>query len=213
MISHLSGRIIYKDLKYAVMQTSGGVGYKVYATNDTLSKLGGSHNLSTSLGSGDVYNTTNNTSLSSPVDNLWIYTVVREDALDLYGFLDREHLDFFELLITISGIGPKSALGILNVATVDSIREAVLSGETSYLTKISGIGKKIAEKIVLELKGKVGAGDEYSKSSQNDDVDALEALKALGYTHKESKEALEKLDKNIVDVGEKVKASLKYLGK
>lgn len=201
MISHLSGNIIHKDLKHAVIQTSGGVGYKVYATNDTLSKLS-----SPAIGVLDVPATQN-------VNNLWIYTVVREDALDLYGFLDREHLEFFELLITISGIGPKSALGILNVATIDSIREAVLSGETSYLTKISGIGKKIAEKIVLELKGKVGSSDEYSKASQNDDVDALEALKALGYTHKESKEALEKLDKSIVDVGEKVKASLKYLGK
>lgn len=189
MISYLTGSILHKDLKYLVIQTSGGVGYKVFTTTDTMASL--AHEEAASL---------------------WIYTAVREDALDLYGFKDKETLGFFELLLTVSGIGPKSALGVLGAASVNSLREAVLTGETAYLTKISGVGKKVAEKIVLELKGKVGEASEFT-SAQSGDVDAIEALKALGYTHKEAKDALEGLSKDIKDPGEKVKAALRVLGK
>lgn len=189
MISYLEGTVHHKDLKYAVILTTSGVGYKVFTTLDTHSQL---HEGATA--------------------KLWIHSVVREDAFDLYGFIDRDTLAFFELLITISGIGPKSALGILSVASVNTLKEAVISGETAYLTKIAGVGKKVAEKIVLELKGKVVSfeGDGYS---QNSDVDAIEALKALGYSHKEAKDALEEISKDIKDSGEKVRAALRLLGK
>ncbi len=189
MIAYLSGKVIHKDLKYAVIHTSSGVGYKVHTTIDTLSKM----------------------ALGEPTE-LYIHTVVREDALDLYAFKERETLEFFELLITISGIGPKSALGILSAASVSSLKEAVFSGETAYLTKISGIGKKVADKIVLELKGKVGAIDEGSRT-QSGDIDAIEALQALGYTQKEAKDSLEKVGRDVTDPGEKVKAALRLLGK
>lgn len=173
--------------------TSGGVGYKVYTTLETLGQ----------------------NSTGEQVE-LWIHTVVREDALDLYGFSNKRSLDFFELLLTISGIGPKSALGILSATTVDSIIEAITTGESAYLTKIAGIGKKVVEKIILELKGKIGdnfgsAHDTYKAG--NADVDALEALKSLGYTHKEAKDALDDVSNNIKGTGEKVKAALKLLGK
>ncbi len=194
MIGHLEGKIIHKDLRYTLLQTQDGVGYKVFATLDTLSKL----HVDAKAG-------------------LWIHNVIREDAFDLYGFHDKEYLDFFELLITISGIGPKSALGILNAASVSAIKDAVSTGEIAYLTKISGIGKKVAEKIILELKGKVDPSD-GSTSSQSGDVDAVEALKSLGYTHKEARDALEEIStgaktKEIKDTGEKVKAALRILGK
>lgn len=173
--------------------TSGGVGYKVYTTLETLGQ----------------------SSIGEQVE-LWIHTVVREDALDLYGFSNKRSLDFFELLLTISGIGPKSALGILNATTVDSIIEAITTGESAYLTKIAGIGKKVVEKIILELKGKIG--DNFGSSSDthkagNADVDALEALKSLGYTHKEAKDALDEVSSDIKGTGEKVKAALKMLGR
>lgn len=193
MISYLTGTILHKDIKYVVLMTSGGVGYKVYTTLETLGQ----------------------NSTGQAVE-LWIHTVVREDALDLYGFSNKRSLDFFELLLTISGIGPKSALGILSATTVDSIIEAITTGESAYLTKIAGIGKKVVEKIILELKGKIG--DNFGESSDtskvgNADVDALEALKSLGYTHKEAKDALDDVSNDIKGTGEKVKAALKLLGR
>lgn len=189
MISYISGIVIHKDLKYAVIQTSGGVGYKVSCTIDTLTGL-------TEGNPGTV----------------WVYTAVRENSIDLYGFKDIETLDFFELLLTISGIGPKSALGILGAASVATLTEAVSTGEISYLTKISGVGKKVAEKIVLELKGKLGVskGGTFEASG---DIDTIEALKSLGYTHKEAKESLEGVPKDITDTTEKIKYALKNLSK
>jgi Holliday junction DNA helicase RuvA len=194
MIAYLEGKTVHKDLRYAIIQTTDGVGYKVFATLDTLSKV---H--------------------EGAKATFWIHSVIREDAFDLYGFPTKEYQDFFELLITISGIGPKSALGILNAASVSAIKDAANSGETAYLTKISGIGKKVAEKIILELKGKVEPTD-GSTSLQSGDVDAVEALKSLGYTHKEARDALEEISsggktKDIKDTGEKVKAALRILGK
>lgn len=196
MIGHLKGNILHKDARYVVLDV-GGVGYKVGLTAERVRVL-----------------------KEGSEASFWIHTVVREDALDLYGFEDRETLAFFELLITISGIGPKSALGIMNAAPLSSLKEAVISGETAYLTKISGIGKKIADKIVLELKGKVfddgEVGVDTGRGARDGDVDALEALKALGYTHKEAREALENLPADISaskNSAEKVKAALRTLGK
>jgi len=192
MIAHLSGTLLYKDLKHIIIDVQG-VGYKVFATTDDISSL----------------------TLGEPVI-MWIHTTVREDALDLYGFIKRQTQDFFQLLTTVSGIGPKSAMGILSAASIDTIREAVITGETSYLTKISGIGKKVAEKIIIELRGKVdddgtGTGDISGLKNKND-IDTLEALKSLGYSHKEAREALEKIPAGLTDPGEKVKAALKNLG-
>ncbi|HEY1037627.1 MAG TPA: Holliday junction branch migration protein RuvA [Candidatus Paceibacterota bacterium] len=190
MISYLSGIALHKDLKYVVVQTNGGVGYKVYATLDTLSQL---HE-------GDPA-------------TLWIHTVVREDALDLYGFRDRDTLSFFELLLTVSGIGPKSAIGILGAASVQALREAISTGETAYITKIAGIGKKVADKIVLELKGKAGAAEPGIGSVGGGDVDVIEALKSLGYNHKEAKDALEHIPSDINGTTEKIKYALKQLSR
>lgn len=189
MIAQLIGTVAYVDLKFIILNVNN-VGYKVFATTEDLSSL--------AVGSEQT---------------LWIHSTVREDAFDLYGFSKKETHDFFELLITISGIGPKSALGILSVASVESLREAIVSGETAYLTKIGGIGKKIAEKIILELRGKVESSEgEFTHSRGKNDVDALDALRALGYSHREAREALEKVPSSIKDSGEKVKSALKNLG-
>lgn len=198
MISYLKGTVLHKGVKYSVLMTTGGVGYKVYTTLETLG----------------------HTTEGQEVE-LWIHTIVREDALDLYGFENKRSLEFFELLITISGIGPKSALGILNATTVDTLIEAIVTGETGYLIKISGIGKKVAEKIILELKGKVSkddTGGDFGTGSRNkahDDVETVEALKALGYSLKESKDALELISKDThgKDVATKIKAALKVLAR
>jgi Holliday junction DNA helicase RuvA len=187
MISQLRGTISHKDLRYLIVDTAG-VGYKVFCPSATIDKL--------ALGDEAT---------------LWTHTAVRENAIDLYGFLSKEDLDLFELLITVSGIGPKTAIGVLTVVLPETVRMAISSGDSAYLTKVSGVGKKIAEKIVLELKGKyedMSGGNLYLQK----DADAIEALKALGYSHNEAREALQKVPKDIEQAGEKVKQALKILG-
>ncbi len=194
MIRRLKGTVADIGTKNVVVDVSG-VGYLVFGIEQEIARL--SH--------GDFV-------------EFWIRTVVREDAFDLYGFENKNTLDFFELLINnVSGIGPKSALGILNSATTDAILEAITTGETGYLTKIAGVGKKMAEKIVLELKDKAGLmhttnGGSTTTRGQSD-VDAIEGLKSLGYSHKEARQALEDLPKDIVEAGAKIRAALKILGK
>lgn len=193
MISHLEGKIIHTDERFVVLQANG-VGYKVFTTSEALQTLKNKPNESASL---------------------WTYLAVRENALDLYGFLGREELDFFELLIShVSGIGPKTALGILNVTTIKNLRQAIGTGETAHLTKISGIGKKVAEKIVLELRDKIGFLDsEKDTGEMRDESDAIEGLKALGYAEREAREALKKLSREISRPSDRIKHALKLLGK
>ncbi len=196
MISRLTGKLVHIDPKYIVLDVNG-VGYKVYTTVDSVLSLGKENTTAT----------------------FWTYLAVRETALDLYGFSSLSELNFFELLITISGIGPKTALGILNSASVETLQTAVQTDDTSHLVKISGIGKKVAEKIVMELKDKVDkfTHSEEAKSAmklaQKNDNDALEALKALGYSQNEARDALKELPKEIVKTNEKIREALKVLGK
>jgi Holliday junction DNA helicase RuvA len=191
MISHLRGTLIHKDLRFVILDVNG-IGYKLAITPDTLTAL-------TKKGSSEV--------------SLWTYLAIRENSHDLYGFSEKSELDFFELLITISGIGPKTAMGILAAANPETIRQAVASGETSHLTKISGIGRKIAEKIVLELRDKIGTVEGDAAGSMKDESDTLEALKALGYSERESREALKKIPKTVSGPSDKIKHALKILGK
>ena len=131
MIGSIRGKIISKRDKWVIVETSG-VGYKIKLVPNALSEKKPSE---------EVF--------------FFIHTHVREDALDLYGFSDLAELDFFEMLIGISGIGPKGALAILGIASLETLQKAIGTGDISYLTKISGIGKKTAEKIVLELRDKI----------------------------------------------------------
>ena len=186
MISSLSGTVRHKDLNSIVVDVNG-VGYKVLVTTET----------------------TLDVVPSSPVF-LWTHLVVRENALELFGFLDREHLETFELLITISGIGPRTALNILNVATPAILRQAVASADTSYLTRVSGIGKKNAEKIVLELKDKLKLAKEETLDTRSEG-DALEALVSLGYSERDAREALKKVGKEIEGASQRVKNALQIL--
>lgn len=199
MISQLTGSIVHIDQKSVVLDVNG-VGYKVFVSPDIFSKIpkekGGKNG-------------------GAPIVTFWTYLAVRENALDLYGFLSVAELNFFELLITISGIGPKTAMGILNVASVHSIETAVQTSDATHLTKISGIGKKVAEKIVLELRDKIGPGTHTpeQKETMRNDADVLEALKSLGYSPTEAREALKKLPKTLTKTSEKIREALKILGK
>lgn len=194
MISHLSGTLLLANDRFIVLDVQG-VGYKVRVSLDTLHAI-------------------KNTATNAQKISLWTHLVVREDILDLYGFLNENELDFFELLISVSGIGPRSALGILNVAPIEHLKEAIGKGDVSSLTKVSGIGSKSAQKIVLELKDKVGfiITDKYS-NVLHDENDAIEGLQALGYSGKEAREALKQTPPEIAGTGNRIKYALKYLSK
>ena len=188
MISFIRGTILESGDRHVTVDVHG-LGYKVFVTEDTLHSL--------KIGTEASF---------------WTYLAVREDALDLYGFTQKKEKEFFELLISISGIGPKSALNILSLVASETLASAIRSGSTAHLVKVSGIGRKTAEKIVLELKDKLGAlSGEDSLAGMSADADAIEALKALGYDAVEAREALKKVSKDILDTGAKVKAALKVL--
>lgn len=186
MIGYLKGTLIHSDTKSIILDVSG-VGYKIFT------------------------NTTMLDSEKSKTLEFWTYLAVRENALDLYGFRTKNELEFFELLLTVSGIGPKSAMGILTVATIQNLRHAILTSDTGHLIKVSGVGKKNAEKIVLELKDKLDGAEGGVLGSSSHDVDALEALKSLGYGEREAREALKKADGDNTE--KKVRSALKNLSK
>jgi holliday junction DNA helicase RuvA len=191
MIASLKGKISHIDSRYIVLDVNN-IGYKIFLANDTIHGL--------KIGTEKSF---------------WIYQVIREDAMDLYGFVSKKEEDFFELLISVSGIGPKSAINILSLVDIDTLANAIKSGSTSHLVKVSGIGRKTAEKIAMELKDKLGniqsVSDSRSTASMSSDMDVIEALKALGYDADDAREALKKVDKDISDTGAKVKAALKIL--
>lgn len=143
---------------------------------------------------------------------LLTHLAVREDALDLYGFHSQSQLNLFQNLLDVSGVGPKSALGILSVADAPIITSAIAAEDTSYLTKVSGIGKKTAEKIILELKDRFDEiSSELNERTRTESSEAVEALLALGYSSREAQEAIAAINKNIETTEEKVKAALKQL--
>lgn len=145
--------------------------------------------------------------------SLFVHTAVREDAIDLYGFKTVDELGFFKQLMSVKGVGPKTALNILNVAEVKSLKRSIAAGDASVLTKVYGIGRKSAERIVVELRDKL-AGESLSTSlgATSSDVEVIEALMALGYSAAESRRALKDIPEGTVGVRERLGAALKNLG-
>lgn len=192
MIAQLKGEVVEISGNSVVLLV-GGVGYRISVIPETIKEIRDSREKTIVLKT---------------------HLAVRETSLDLYGFLNAEELEFFEMLISISGIGPKSALAILSVADVSTLKTAVSSGESSYLTKVSGIGKKNAEKIILELRDKLGSIDsDKDTKKMEDEVETLEALQALGYSTREAREAMKKISKDAKTSGERIKEALKIMGK
>lgn len=173
MIGYLKGEIVKKDEKYIILNV-GGVGYKVFCNEKKTS--------------GEL--------------ELFIHTVVREDALELFGFAEEQGLKLFEKLIGISGIGPRSALGIVNIGTIESLTEAINKGDLGYLNAVSGIGKKTAEKIILELRGQIS---DLVLNDDNNEV--VQALRGMGYSERDAQNAAKNAVGNTVS--EKIKSALK----
>lgn len=192
MISAVEGTIEFRTERYLVLKTVSGISYRVFVGPETLRKI---------PEKGQLF-------------KLWTHFYQREDTAELYGFLHPAELEFFELLIHISGIGPRSGLGIMGVAPLDTLKKAIAAGDTSYLTKVSGIGRKTAEKVILELREKM-AGRGVSSVSAPElkaETDALAALVSLGYSTAEARDALAHLPENISGASARVRAALKHLG-
>lgn len=188
MISLLKG-IIESETEKCVILDVNGVGYKVYISGNTFKNL----------------------PKKGEKIKLYTHLHVRENAMELYGFLNLEELEIFELLISISGIGPKGALSVLTVVSIDTLKKAIVNEESDILTKVSGIGKKMAEKIILELKNKIG--DEFTGKGVSVDSEAIDALMSLGYRLQEAREVLKKVPEDVEGVEDRVREALKLLGK
>lgn len=191
MIAYLKGQILNKNSK-SLMLLVGQVGYRIFTTQPLLEKI------------------KNNQEIE-------LYTHLRhtEDNMALYGFKTKEELEFFELLLTISGVGPKSALGVLSIANLSQIKKAILRDDPSILYKVSGVGKKIAERIVVELKNKLDSLPVTDQEIKLDDSDmeAFDALIGLGYSESYVRQALKQLPEDATNTEEKIKRALKFLGK
>ncbi|MDE1970791.1 MAG: Holliday junction branch migration protein RuvA [Patescibacteria group bacterium] len=189
MIYSIRGKLESIQANAVVIETAGGVGYFVFTTPATMQVLAGK-------------------------DEVHLYTLlqVRDDALELYGFASEEELRFFQLLKTVSGIGPKAALAILGVADIATLQSAIASGRSELLSKAGGVGKKTSERIIVELKEKVGKGNEEVNILERD-FDIIEALKSLGYSVHEARNILKDISPEVADFSERLKTALKMLGK
>lgn len=183
MFYSLTGEIVYKDTS-SVAIMCGGVAFKCAVTLTTLNEL------SDKKGAVTLYTHLN----------------VRDDALELFGFYDESELDCFKMLITVSGVGPKAALAILSQLPPDRLALAISAGDTKAITKAQGVGAKIAQRVVLELKDKMKAGavsstgeaESVSQLDMTSNVsEAIEALVMLGYSQSQAASAVAKLDQTL----------------
>ena len=187
MIAHISGVISGRTEKSFIVD-SGSVGYEVFCTKDVLSKIRDGEQV-----------------------KFFTFFNVREDAQELYGFLTQDELVFYKLLLNVSGIGPRSALNILEVAKPEEIRRAVINQDASTLHSVHGIGKKTAEKLIIELKDKMAVG--VLSGPAGDEQVVLEAIINLGYSQNEARQAVRAVAGMSGDLSDKVKAALKNLSR
>lgn len=191
MIGYLNGEIVAVDDSHIVIDVSG-VGYSVVVSKDVLSKTGINSKL-----------------------KLFIYTHVREDLIQLYGFLDLLELKLFRSLISVSGVGPKTAMSIFSIGSRDSIIEAIIKGDVSFFTSVSRLGKKNAQKIIIELKNKFGSIEDLdlSKIDSKEKDEIIAALTGFGFTRKESLDAIKSIRGEGKTVAEKIRLALKQMGR
>jgi Holliday junction DNA helicase RuvA len=191
MIGSVRGKVILKDGNYLIVET-GGVGYRVLVSSKVSAK--------TKQDDSTMFYT---------------YTLVREDELSLFGFPEVEDLKLFENLISVSGVGPKTAMSVFSVLERGEIINAVMSGDTSVFSGIPRLGTKNAQKIIIELKSKLGESGSLDVNLLTGEAnnEVIDALMSFGFTRREVGEALGKIDSDASTSEEKIKLALKYLGK
>lgn len=188
MISFLSGKFIGTVSTKTIINVRG-VGYGVYIPENDLAKLTKEKKI-----------------------ELFIYTHVRQDTLDLYGFLKKEQLELFKLLLSVSGVGPKSALLVVSRG-VESIKQAISKADVSFFTTIPRLGKKSAQRIIIDLKSKLGGLKELELGEEGGETqEAIEALKVLGFSKAEAIKALQKMPEDMTSLEQKINWALKGLG-
>jgi len=195
MIATLDG-LVSEKLSDVVVIDVQGVGYGVYMTAEDYSKL-----------------------VAGEKAKLYIYEYVREQAHDLFGFLSRDTKNLFEQLLEVNGVGPKMALNMLSVGSGEALKQAIASGDTKFIAQANGVGKRLAERVVVELKDKVGligvdlatTGLLTSENSLAGD-EAVEGLVALGYTVADASIALKDIDPEL-PTAERIKIALKQVAK
>ncbi len=190
MIAYLDGTVLEKESDSIVIFI-GGIGLRVYTTQNCLAII-------------------------EPGQRVILHThlIVREDLLALYGFETQEEVRYFSLLMGVSGVGPRLALNILSSAGVDTIRRAVVQEQPDFLSRVPGVGKKTAQKIILQLQGKItgtGEGSDF-QAYQPVDFEVIEALTALGYSIVQAQAAVQSIPKNTADsIEEKLRIALQSL--
>ena len=189
MIAYLEGKVISKNKNSVVVLTANGVGYEVFVAPILLVKIQ----------TGDLA-------------KLHTFFQVREDSQGLYGMESKNELEFFKLLISVSGVGPKSALHIMALGDIEEIQNAISKKDLAFLTKVSGIGRKIAERIVVELKDKLATLEKTEGHQGTRLGDVMDALTGLGYSVIEAREAIKQI-KDTTDTGGALKEALKMLNK
>ena len=190
MIGHLRGEVFFKEGNSIILDVRG-VGYKVLAASDVLSKA-----------------------IKGNLLELFIYTHVREDNIALFGFLESLDLKLFENLISVSGIGPKTAMNIFSVGNRAEITNAVVLGNVDFFTSVPRLGRKNAQKIIIELKNKFGSTEEFDLSSDDSQSkEVIAALESFGYSKRESLDALRNIKGKGESVEEKIRLALRALGK
>ncbi|EHP48487.1 MAG: Holliday junction branch migration protein RuvA [Clostridium perfringens] len=199
MYEYIRGKFQGISKDYVVIELNN-IGYKIFTSGNTMSNM-------PKVGDEVL---------------LYLEQIVREDFIGLYGFTTREELEMFKLLLSINGVGAKAALSLLSISTVNNLKYAIMMGDEKHITRAPGIGKKTAQRIILELKDKLKPDELTSEEGEliegiNDNSDysfnineTLSALMALGYTEKEAQKALEKVDKTL-SIENMIKESLKLL--
>jgi Holliday junction DNA helicase RuvA len=192
MISALRGRIAAKGDNYVVLDV-GGVGFKVFVPSSSLDRFGG---------------------VGQEI-SLFTHMHVRENELALYGFGSPDELQLFELLLGVSGIGPKVGLKIVSIMSAETLREAIATGDAAMLTRIPGIGKKIAERMMVDLKDKLGVSLEFVSypALTHADAEVISALTSLGYSVTEAQAALRSLPQQDLSLEDKVRLALQYFAR
>ncbi len=186
MIAYLKGRLLQKTAQYIVMENAG-IGYKVFATPEVLEMPLGSE------------------------AELYIYHKSGDDGQTLFGMPNFDSLQFFEMLVSVTGVGPKMALTIVSAAKIDLLQQAIMNADTEIFTRMSGVGKKTAERIILELKNKITSGG-LLESSNVSGSEVYDALTGLGYNPREIRETLPQLD-STADTAAQLKQALKLLSR
>ncbi|MBI3379976.1 Holliday junction branch migration protein RuvA [Candidatus Gottesmanbacteria bacterium] len=190
MISYLEGILKFKGVNNLIIVING-VGYKVFVPADIITSA----------------------LLDKPA-SLFIHTHVKEDALDLYGFPTQEDLAMFELFLGVSGIGPKTALNIFSNGKLAKIKEAIVKGDVDFFTTVPRLGRKNAQKIIIELRSKLGSLADLDLTAEgSESKEIIEALKTFGFSQSEAKDALKFIKDIEGDTSTKIKSALKYLGK